>query len=188
MQPGYAPWPAPSGWGWGPPPLPRRLPYTEGSQAPDGYHLETGVRTGVIVLGASLLGTAYGISLGVAVSTGEDDVGTAQGSGALYIPFAGPFVLMAQQDYGGQFGGLLFLVLGLPLLIDGLAQVSGATLLIVGAAVPRKYYERNDLAAEPQLRVGLPATREPGRPPDHRGGDAAKSSRTPGGLTLQARF
>jgi hypothetical protein len=180
--PGAAP-----GWGWGPRAMPEQLPYRDGEQAPPGYHLETGVRKGLVIAGASMFGAGYGISIAVAASTEGDETAMP-----LYVPVVGPFIVAAQVDYGGQLGGLSVMFIGVPLVIDGLVQTAGATMLIAGVAAKRKYYERDDLAERdttPRVAVGVPAVRDPRAARDRRpNGGSPPPSAAASGLTLSGRF
>jgi hypothetical protein len=171
--------------------LPARLDYVDGGEIPPGYHVETGIRTGLVIAGAVMLGVGYGIAAGAAASTDIGDEGHV-----LYVPVVGPFILAGRFDYGGELGGLAFMVVGLPLILNGLVQTAGTILLVAGVGSRRTYLERNDIAGHdttPHLRVGLPAVREP----DHGAGASAELLAPPrgaaasvasSGLSLVGRF
>lgn len=130
----YAPPPAPQ-------PPPDQIRYVEGRPIPPGYHLETQPRKGLVVTGAVLLGGMYAISASVAGSSKHD------GDIYMLVPVAGPFIDMSTRSSctSSTFscteseGSTRFL-----LTFDALTQITGATLLVVGVAAPRKILERDD--------------------------------------------
>jgi hypothetical protein len=143
---------------WAPPPqaLPARLDYVDGAEVPRGYHVETGIRTGLVIAGAVMLGVGYGIAAGVAASTEGD--GRADSA---YIPIAGPFILAGRLDYDAG-GGLGLMAVGVPLILNGLVQTAGTVLLVAGLGSSRSWLQRNDIAAHDttlHMRVGLPSVR-----------------------------
>jgi hypothetical protein len=114
---------------------PRRITdWEEGEPIPPGYHSVSRIRKGLVIGGAVTFGVVYLINvLAAAVS---HDVGNGSGA-ALYIPIAGPFVLIPQSNSAvGSFG----------LVLDGLVQAGGAAMLIAGIAAPKTVLIRNDLA------------------------------------------
>jgi hypothetical protein len=131
----YAPPPPP------PPAPPAQIRYVEGRPIPPGYHLETQPRKGLVVTGAVLFGSMYAISASVAGSSKHD------GDIYLLVPVAGPFIDMSTRtSYCATSssscdadGGTRFL-----LTFDALTQITGATLLAIGVATPRKILERDD--------------------------------------------
>jgi hypothetical protein len=113
--------------------------WEEGEPIPQGYHLATRARTGMIVAGAVTFGTLYLISLLVA-SVGSDVASANGGSNqvaALYVPGIGPFIQMFNSSTAT--GNVV-------LAIDGLAQTAGLAMLIYGITTPRTVLVRNDLA------------------------------------------
>lgn len=134
---GYAPWMQ----------MPASLPYQEGKQPPNGYREETSLRRGFVITGAVAFGVAYGGSLLAAsvlsdnnsndYDSGEDDTNDSQAL-PLFIPCLGPFIGLATLDpkpIGTAW-----------LLLDGLTQTAGLSLLIVGLVYPNKKWVRMDLA------------------------------------------
>jgi hypothetical protein len=124
------------------------LRYVEGRQVPPGYHPETRIRKGLVISGSILLGVPYFLSLSVAASSKND------GDRWLYAPLVGPFAdLVARKDkcttVPTTFGtntscteedtSARFL-----LMADGLMQAAGATLLILGVALPQHLLVRDD--------------------------------------------
>lgn len=134
-QPGYPP----PGY---PNPYPQKelkeeIPYVEGGLVPEGYHLETKVRKAPVITGSVLFGTGYIISAGIAssaISGGDSEVAS------LFVPMAGPFIFLGQLDFRGEFAALGYIFIGLPLIIDGLAQTAGVITLIAGVASPKKVW------------------------------------------------
>lgn len=132
----YAPPSAPSP---GYPTGPRIMDYEEGQPIPEGYHVETRARRGLIIGGAVTFGVTYLLSVLVGLSAETADVasgGTGESFTPLYIPLAGPFVTIGTAEAKG--GGIFVLML------DGVAQVAGATMLIGGLASPATKLVRND--------------------------------------------
>lgn len=102
----------------------------------DASHVEDRVHVAPVVVGASLLGTAYMFSVIPAIGA---DVGNNHSFDAMYAPIVGPFVMAGQAfgPGGGQFG-YFGIVVGSLFVADGLVQIAGATLLVYGLATPRK--------------------------------------------------
>ena len=97
-------------------------------------------RTGLIIGGSVMLAVGYGIAASIAGANDFNDV-----TGWLAVPIAGPFITMGAHDYGncGTDSSCALVGLGdffatIGLVLNGLVQVGGATMLIVGAAVPTK--------------------------------------------------
>src|SRR5690606_19905543 len=80
---------------------PKYLDYVEGDPIPDGYELDTKVRTGLVVGGAVTLGALWGITAiagGVGASIEGDVGGDTDQFIPLYIPVAGPFIAIDTMD------------------------------------------------------------------------------------------
>src|SRR5262245_28427624 len=60
---GAYPYPYPYPYQQPPPTPPRELPYKEGAAIPPGYHVDTRIRRGPIIAGASMAGSTYMINL-----------------------------------------------------------------------------------------------------------------------------
>jgi hypothetical protein len=99
---------------------------------PTGYHLVSEPNSGVMGAGIALFAASY---LTFAV------IGTASGSPESLIPFVGPILSYRPSThwFSSLTNGLSLIAIG----IDVTAQVAGATMLIVGAAVPRRWLERD---------------------------------------------
>ncbi len=143
--------------GYGPPPgygqpyyqpqdtRPRIMDYEDGEAVPSGYHVRTKLRTGLIGGGAGLLGGLWALSFIVGLA---GDGATYNGDGgwaALYIPVVGPWAAMATLH--ADSGGAAFLAL------DGLGQLGGATMMVLGFVLPRKQLVRDDVGGIPSFEV-----------------------------------
>lgn len=126
---------------------PRTLPYDEGQPIPQGYTRREKPRLGLIIGGAVTLGVSYLLSLMAFVI--DDSVSCVEfdGSGGcdetsdlwpLAIPVAGPFLTIGTTD--GEQDSLTIL------LLDGLAQVGGVVMLVLGVTSKKTVLVRNDLA------------------------------------------
>jgi hypothetical protein len=153
-QPAY--YPAPYAY---PPQLyqpPAELPYREGAPIPLGYHREERPRKGLVTAGWIVTGIPYGLGLVAAVSADFDNA-----SGWLAVPFMGPWLTLGRRHYScgdsdqngdGREGlhcvGDIFAVMGL--IMDGVIQAGGGTLLLIGYANPKTHVIRDD--AKLQIR------------------------------------
>jgi hypothetical protein len=118
-----------------PAPAPTR-PWRSGDPVPTGYHVEDKPRSGILTAGYVLTGIPYGIGLLSATAANFKN-----SSAWLAVPWLGPWLTIGQRGYAcGNEGrgvsqslecaGEVFLVMGL--IMDGILQATGATLLIVG--------------------------------------------------------
>lgn len=130
--------------------------YQEGDPVPDGYRVIQTSRRGLVISGALVGGIAYGFSVVGAVGNDFNDK-----SAALMIPVAGPWIMLAlggakdkpcttptnttgysyydycsDDDRSGVRAALAF---------SGIAQATGAALLIVGLAYPKTQLVRKDI-------------------------------------------
>jgi len=113
-----------------------------GEPIPYGYHEEARVRKGLVISGAVVGGVLYIISTMIA-SLGADIASENGGDNKtawMYLPVLGPFLEMSETSGSGAATANEFLVL------DGLAQAAGLTMLIAGLMYPRHLLVRNDLA------------------------------------------
>jgi hypothetical protein len=124
------------------------MKYVEGKPIPPGYHVETRVRKGLVVSGPIIFGVPYLLSMSVAASSKYEP------DRWLYAPVFGPFVNLASRSdecnpngtgststtvtCAGDSSTRFFLML------DGLMQTAGATLLILGLALPQTIVVRDD--------------------------------------------
>ncbi|WP_437660854.1 hypothetical protein [Sorangium sp. So ce1182] len=131
---------------------PDRLPYRQGYLVPPGYHVETHVSKPLVITGSVLFGTTYLLSAAIGLNALDHENSKAT---PMLIPIAGPFITLGNVDFDNEFGQLAFIVVGLPLIFDGLAQTAGAITLIAGIGSTRQSLVRDGAAAQdttPRLR------------------------------------
>lgn len=124
--------------------------YQEGQPIPYGYHREDRVRKGAIITGASVFGGFYLYSALIA-SIGADVSSGSNRAASLFVPVFGPFLELAESDST---------TLSYLLVLDGLAQATGAALVVWGITSPRAVLVRDDLASVTLMpaRLGKDAT------------------------------
>jgi len=119
----------------------REIPY-EGGVIPLGYKLDERVNKGLVVAGASVFGSLYGLSVLVGITGIDSNVPLE----LLLIPVIGPFVYMAEGSSPGANPILL---------LDGIGQATGAALLIAGVVAKKKVLIRTDRGSvDAELHVG----------------------------------
>ena len=136
--------------------LPPVLPYEEGRPVPSGYHLEEEPRRGAVVTGYVLTGVPYGVGLAAAFSSEF-----ANGGAYLAVPWAGPWLTLGmrqskcKQDTASTSGtesdsdalgcaGDAAIVTSL--IIDGILQAVGGTLLLTGYLITSQKLVRDPVA------------------------------------------
>jgi hypothetical protein len=122
--------------------------YVEGRPIPPGYHVETRAKKGLVISGSIIFGVPYLLSMSVAASSRYPP------DRWLYAPVVGPFVNLATRsdscNPNGTNGtnasfdctddsGVRFF-----LMMDGLMQVAGATMFVLGLALPTTLLVRDD--------------------------------------------
>lgn len=138
MPPQYAPiWPAPR----------YIYDYEPGEQVPPGYHVETRAHRGLVIGGAVTFSSAYLLSILGAVAGATDGGKGPKKYLPLLIPAAGPFVTIGTANSEGAGTALLML--------DGMAQVGGVVLFIVGMSTDQELLVRNDVRTGFVPRVDL---------------------------------
>jgi hypothetical protein len=162
--PGYAPYPyAPYPYPYytaPPAPPPPILPYEEGQDVPQGYHVEARANRKLIAAGAGVLGGTWAFSALVAGLVMADNSGNDKGYAPLFVPVVGPFISLGTSHLDfSRDGGL-----GAFLILDGIAQVGGATLLIVGLVKDKHVLVRDSAPRAPSVPTGPQATSNPGAP------------------------
>jgi len=108
--------------------------WNPGDPIPEGYHADSRPRMGMVVGGALTFGIPYLISIiggAIAIDTGSPNFWP------LFVPVVGPFI---------QAGFVPSATEKLLFVFDGLAQVAGAAMFIVGLAVPHTYLTRDRMA------------------------------------------
>lgn len=126
---------------------PSRLPYSATEPVPPGYEIQTRPAMGLAKAGIATFVPLYGLSaLFGGVYLGSEN-GDAKRYGPMIIPIVGPFVTIGTADTDA---GTLFL------LFDGLGQVTGATLFLVGMLSDDKYLARTSagLNLRPEVFIG----------------------------------
>lgn len=121
---------------------PSELPYREGAPVPRGYVVEEYHPRGLIIGGAVTLGVLYAISLSVASS---NDFNTA--NGWLAVPVIGPFGWLAARKSPTCNNNSIYVSTcnnddsgnRTMVVLDGMGQIAGATMLIAGLAITRKH-------------------------------------------------
>jgi hypothetical protein len=133
-------------------PAPMELRYVEGRPIPPGYHHETRPRRGLVIAGPIVFGVPYVLSMSVAASSRYEP------DRWLYAPVVGPFIDLAQRgddctrstvvtgpgttstfETCSEDSSTRFF-----LMFDGLMQTAGATMLILGLALPQHVLVRDD--------------------------------------------
>ncbi len=136
---------------------PYELPYKVGQPIPPGYRLNEEPRWGLVSGGWILLGIPYGISLASALSADFKNE-----SVWLVIPVLGPWMTIGRRDYYDCDGtdaklhtaGCVadtFVVMGL--IFDGVMQIGGATMVLLGYTQKKKTLVREQWGLE--LRPGV---------------------------------
>lgn len=121
---------------------PYTMEYIEGAEVPDGYTKVERVRKGLVIGGA----VTWGVSWLMAATAAAAIENKADEAAPLYIPVVGPFIAMGtlEADGAGRAG----------LLINGMAQVAGAAMLIGGLAATKTVLVRTKVA-ELNVRPGV---------------------------------
>jgi hypothetical protein len=142
-----------------PPPAPSKH-WEEGDAVPEGYHVEERPRQGLVVGGFVLILVPYAISALTAVGAKGDNE-----TNWLFAPVAGPWFLMGRRHYAccsnsatSSDSGLgcvadVFVVTGL--IVDGILQATGATLLLLGYLNTKPALVRDERALRIRpMRIG----------------------------------
>jgi hypothetical protein len=86
-----------------------------------------------VIAGSVTFGVIYLSSVLTAASVLASDLNNGKMFSPLFAPIVGPFIAIGTTNSSG----------GTPLLVlDGLAQLAGMTMLICGAAIEEKYLQR----------------------------------------------
>lgn len=149
--PGYAPYAPPLSV---PPPPPRMDP----DHPPPGYHTESRARRGMVLGGGLMLGIGYLISAGVGAAGITDH---NRGLVPMLVPVAGPFITLetshvfeGTRDQAATVGKV-FGAMGL--ILDGVLQVGGLSMVVVGLAAPKQTVVRDrdeEPRAAPTVAIG----------------------------------
>jgi len=125
---------------------PAELEYREGQPIPAGYRTEERISRGLVIAGASVFGAVYLANVVMVAYAGLGGIDPGPGPKWLYVPFAGPFVAIAEfEELPAEVGVLLA--------VDGLAQVGGLATFIAGLATKEKVLVRDDSATGTRIEV-----------------------------------
>ncbi len=129
--------------------MPDTVPYN-GGPVPAGYHVEDKPRRGLVIAGTIVLAVPYGIGL-----AGAGGSNFPNSSGWLILPALGPWLTLASRHNtqtctsDGFSSGSICSNSGTDdvtrtfLILDGLMQVGGTVMLVVGLAAPTKVIARD---------------------------------------------
>jgi hypothetical protein len=132
------------------------LPYRDGAPIPPGYRLESDANTGLILGGVFTTLIGYGAALAVGAANDFEN-----GTGWLAVPVIGPWGALGSrsnpcadieienatlEDAECVEAAVDEARLVAFMTLDGLVQMVGATLLIVGAATSHEELVRTDIA------------------------------------------
>jgi hypothetical protein len=101
---------------------------------PAGYHVEKQTRRGLVIVGASVFGGTYFTTVLFAATASVALHGTMDQLAPFFVPIVGPFMSISSMDPASN--QILWAA-------DGVAQVAGLTMAIVGLTVPRTVLVRN---------------------------------------------
>ncbi len=131
-------------------PTAARLPYRDGKPVPPGYSVDVVPRRGMIAGGAALAGGLHMVSMiaAIALDAEADELIADEQGGTrtdpefsnrytpLFIPLVGPFITVKTADANGTGSAIL--------IMNGVAQVTGAALVISGLVATKKELVRDD--------------------------------------------
>lgn len=111
----------------------------EGEPVPAGYHLETHERTGLVFAGAATWGVLYVLPAGSLVVSGEWE------RWPLFVPVVGAFVMASRASKKVSCPDCLDSLSDSDLyIVDGVVQLAGAALLMIGFAAPTTNLVQNE--------------------------------------------
>ena len=110
------------------------MPYEEGMAIPPGYRRTQKARRPLVIAGTVMLATGYGLSLPIGLTALAIDNDSEYAW--LAVPAVGPFVTLAITNHGAPWETTM-------LLLDGLTQAGGLSLLIAGFVAKEEVIERN---------------------------------------------
>jgi hypothetical protein len=140
-----------------PPPVPApafqpalELPYVDGAPVPVGYRVREEPRHGLVTAGYIVTAIPYAIGAMAALSANFKN-----SSGYMMVPFAGPWLTMGRRNYSdcsadsnarNGLGCVADVLLVMGLIMDGIIQAGGGSLLLTGYLATTKKLVRNDVA------------------------------------------
>jgi hypothetical protein len=118
---------------------------------PEGYQIERTLPSHWIVPGAFTFAASYLMAFSAAAASDFRPPGSA-----LVVPFLGPFVSLAGRPHAIEFCFRFFVCyydgkefgVQSALLVDGVAQVVGATMFVIGVSTPKFKLARREVALE----------------------------------------
>lgn len=128
---------------------PRVIEYDEGAPIPQGYHLRTKVRGGLIGGGAGMLGGLWLISIitGAIVNAANESLGKNPDMYTpMYVPVLGPFITLGTAASDMSSGSNAFMAL------DGIIQTGGLAMIVLGIVLPKQELVRDDYG-KPALTI-----------------------------------
>lgn len=131
--------------------LVEELPYADGQPVPPCFRVHERIRWRPTIGGIVLLSTTHSITAVTAATTWS--WGAGSGVAALLVPVAGPFIALGTIEGATEGFGW---IIGIPMIVDGLAQTAGVILIVVGASTTQPVLMRTDVGASevgPQLRL-----------------------------------
>jgi len=121
------------------------LPYEEGEPGPPGYYLKLRARRGLIISGSVTLGSAWLLTSIAGAFLVEND-GAGQNFAPLFVPVVGPFIALGTGDPNGFAASVL--------IMDGLTQTAGLTMLIAAFLEPERVWKRKLALEVTPIQVG----------------------------------
>ena len=131
-------------------PRPRPHAYREGDPVPPGFHVEDKPRSGLVTAGLVLVLVPYAIGAfaSIAANFGNE-------SSWLLAPVVGPWITMGQRHYNGcdsssksdasnALGCTADVFVTMGLIVSGIMQATGGTLLLLGYLNPKPTLVRDD--------------------------------------------
>lgn len=103
---------------------PREMPYDPTQPIPPGYQVESRVNRGLVIAGGVTFASTYGLSVLASIAFATESQREADRFLPLLVPLGGPFITIGTSDAKGTETMLL--------LMDGLGQVAGVTMFIIG--------------------------------------------------------
>jgi hypothetical protein len=129
---------------------PATLPYDSDKPIPPGYQVQSGARKGFVIPGSIIFGIWYGFSIALAGGLDEEEgsgsyytSGVPYNPAMLYVPVVGPWIALGTMHdacYSSSYSSSSYYCAGQDeidawqtlLVIDGVSQVLGAAMVVLG--------------------------------------------------------
>ncbi len=121
------------------------LPYEEGEPGPPGYYLKLRARRGLIIGGSVTLGSSWLLTSVAGAFLVDSDENGGDFAG-LFVPVVGPFIVLGTGDPNAFAASLL--------IMDGLTQTAGLTMLIAAFLEPERIWKKQIAVDLAPMRVG----------------------------------